>query len=166
MRSFVNSLARANEQFIQEINKRKQIQAQNHKRFINLQKVARSALVFHPKRNPSQTLSHSSSTPLKRLEPLKPLKNENESENVHNNPFPYDNRPTFMNYALPRQPCVGANRIFNSVAARRFVNSEIETFIDQAENPNPSLSPLYAPSVDPVLHIGDFNELEINWNGE
>lgn len=164
MKSFVMSLARANEKIAAEINKRKQMQLQNHKRFQNMQKIAKSALVFHPKKASSQPMSHSTSVNLHKYEKLKPLENENSNQQANTNPFPYADRPTFLNYALPKQPCIGANRCYNSVASRRFVNSEIETFIDQVENPNPSLSPLYAPSVDPILHIGEFNELEINWN--
>lgn len=164
MKSFVKSLTRANEKIAEEIDQRKQIQIQNQKRFRNTQKVARSALFLHPRKASSQPISHSVSSNIPKIEKIKPAELNNMKQQLNSNPFPYADRPTFFNYALPKQPCIGANRVYNSLAARRFVNNEIATFIDQAENPSPSISPLYAPSIDPILHIGRFNDLEINWN--
>ncbi|EAX90172.1 hypothetical protein TVAG_375630 [Trichomonas vaginalis G3] len=123
-----------------------------------MQKEAKTAFIARPKLKLRKVEAPPHYSPPRNIR-LKPPSPDPQTQAY--NSFPYNERPVFMNYALPAQPSTLANRCYNSVANRKFINNELNNFLDQVENPNPSLAPLYEPSVDPVLHIGQFNDLEI-----
>ncbi|EAY06942.1 hypothetical protein TVAG_099820 [Trichomonas vaginalis G3] len=164
MKSFVSSMIRANKRMNDEINECLRIQTNNHRRFTTLKQTARSVCSIHPRaiKNYQMTHSHSLSFP---DEPhLKHPKAKKVDEVKVENPFPFQDRLTYQNYMLPQQPNIGVKRAFNTVVTNRYINNDIKAFIDQTENPDESITPLYAPSIDPVLHVGKFHNEEINWD--
>lgn len=162
MKSFVHSLTMANAKMKEQVDRYSKLQKETAFRFRQMQKVSKSAYIIRPKFPVRKLEGPPHQSPPRKPEKIK-LVSPDPVQQAYS-PFPYNDRPAFMNYVLPSQPCTLANRVYNSVATRKFVNSELNNFLDQVENPNPSISPLYEPSVDPILHIGQFNDVEINWD--
>jgi hypothetical protein len=66
------------------------------------------------------------------------------------------------NYALPRRPCIGVNRIYQSPARQKLRDDILFGWEDYKQFPTPSGLLEYESQVDPYLHIGSFPDGELS----
>ena len=163
MKSFISSLSKVNDRTSIEHDNVKDFYSKNENSFRILQQNARRALIkpILPRSKSQQTRlpALSSYSHTKRKIYRTPPRKEKREED----PFKYSNEPNFRNYALPKSSNYGPQKYYNSITTQRFVAEQVVEFMEQVANPDPSLAPLYQGGVDPVLHVGEFNDLEINW---
>ena len=163
MKSFISSLSRANDKTSKEHDDVKDFYSRNEHSFRILQQNARRALVRpvlpRSKSQQHRIPTHTAIPRVKKKILVPPLNDVPKDED----PFQFSNQPNFKNYALPKPSNYGPQRYYNSVTTQRFVAEQVVQFMEQVTNPDPSIAPLYEAGVDPVLHVGEFNDLEINW---
>lgn len=163
MKTFVRSLSRANDKTDKKLDAVKDFYTENEMSFKALQKQARKALVrpiiSRSVIQKNKIVIPKSGLNKRKWSSLKSIANPIKDED----PFKYSSVPTYKNSALPKPSSFGPQRYYNSVNTQRFVAEQVVQFVEQVANPDPSLSPFYDPCIDPVLHVGEFNDIEINW---
>ena len=79
---------------------------------------------------------------------------------AHPMPFPV------RHYGMRAQPCKAAERIYRSKAREALREERIDMIDEYLNWHTPEIAEQLDGSVDPVLHVGNFESNELKWKGE
>ena len=69
----------------------------------------------------------------------------------------------YLNFAFRPKPIVAAKRIYDNPARKQLIQREQDDYMEFVEYPTPQLATQFIGGVNPYLHVGRFNETEIDW---
>lgn len=170
MKNFISSLNRVSNTFSNESNTIRYNEGNLDTRFVGLRSTVKKSLIMKPKpRAESSFLPNSPNNP-------HPPRIINRSHISHSLPISapsqkktnllpsYPQQPVKKRY--PAKPTIAAHRIYQSHATQKFYEDILYGYVDYLENPTPSGFIQYESQIDPVLHVGPFQDNELNRFGE
>lgn len=157
MNSYMRSLSAASDQLSSEIETMRENGIVVSNKYRELQRNVKRAMIIAPK-------TKRSNSAFTNPPPIHTRKTQPTTQRpVSSFKFHYDGY-AYKNFALPKKEIVGAAKYYKSIQTQKVIDEELEEIVDQMQYPNPSLTPLVQPTIDPYLHIGNFTDFEINWN--
>ncbi|OHS95020.1 hypothetical protein TRFO_10727 [Tritrichomonas foetus] len=155
MRRFMSSLNRASNKFSNESTSIRQNEGSLDTRFLGLQNTVRKTLIVKPRLKTGQI--YNAHPPHVHKAPPKPPEAEDTLFSHNKNPH--------KNHAFHAKPTFAASRIYQSPATQKMYEDILYGYADYLDHPTPSGMIQYESQIDPVLHVGTFENDELNQLG-